>query len=158
MSVSASFLFKVCDPASEHVHRIHSHPRQLGALEAAVRAKLALPSDAKLTLRYDDDEGDRVVLSTNDELAEAVGLAVRAGKERIALYPSVLGAVPHADKENESAASKGNVQGDTLGGAASRIAGKAVAGSNLSKDEKVFGAGAILAALVIGAGALARGR
>ena len=69
----ASFLFKVCDPASEHMHRIHSHPRQLGVLEAAVRAKLSLASDAKITLRYDDDEGDRVAIATNDELAEAVG-------------------------------------------------------------------------------------
>ena len=159
-SAAASFLFKVCDPASEHMHRIHSHPRQLGVLEAAVRAKLSLASDAKITLRYDDDEGDRVAIATNDELAEAVGIAVRAGKERIVLYPSVVDAplLDITDKENAASGASVNVasQSGSLAGKAVGIAGKAAAGNNLSKDEKVFGAGAILAALVMGTAALAR--
>ena len=46
----------------------------------------------------------------------------------------------------------------SLGGAAVRVAAKAVLGGRVSTEEKVFGAGAMLAALVIGAGALARGR
>ena len=104
------------------MHRIHSHPRQLGALATAVKAKLGLDADATLILRYDDDEGDRVVLSSNEELAEAVSIAVRTGKERLVVHPSIEGADgmgASEDKENVAAANK-EPAGGSLGGTAAR--------------------------------------
>ena len=149
------------------MHRIHSHPRNLGALVSAVRSKMALPAEAALVLRYDDDESDRVMITSDEELAEAVSLSMRSGRERLVVYATLEGGATvaatdgtskamrtlqdqEADKENARAA------GASLGGTAARIAGKAMGGGKLSADEKLLGAGAMLAALVLGAGALAR--
>ena len=147
------------------MHRIHSHPRNLGALVSAVRSKMALPADAALVLRYDDDESDRVMITSDEELAEAVSLSMRTGRERLVVYATLEGGAivaatggtskaMHMSQNQE--ADKENAAGASLGGTAARIAGKAMGGGKLSADEKLLGASAMLAALVVGVGALAR--
>ena len=142
------------------MHRIHSHPRNLGALVSAVRSKMALPADAALVLRYDDDESDRVMITSDEELAEAVSLSMRTGRERLVVYATLEGGATVAATGGTSKAmhmsQNQEAAGASLGGTAARIAGKAMGGGKLSADEKLLGASAMLAALVVGVGALAR--
>ena len=153
------FLFKLADPNSEHVHRIHAHPKRLDELQRAVRGKLNLGPSAKLVLRYDDDEGDRVVIASDEELYEAVALQQRTGKTRLTLHAAIVSgrdeAVDVSDQEN-AGSNKNAANAASAVGAAYKIAGKVVSGANISKEEKAFGVGAVLAGLVVGVAALAR--
>jgi CBS domain-containing protein len=171
----STFLFKVMEPSGKHMHRIHANPHSLSELLAAVRTKLGMaatapadetddalssaapPPPPSLILRYDDDEGDRVVISSDEELAEAVNLSICSGRDRLVLYTAVEGGMPEApDKENAGSATPNTSIGGSALGVAAKIAGKAVTGGALSEQEKVLGAGAMLASLVVGVAALAR--
>jgi CBS domain-containing protein len=72
---SSSFLFKVKDPQSGHVHRIRSSVDSLEALQFEIRQKMNLSSQTKLLLKYEDDEGDIAVISSDTSMMEAVNMA-----------------------------------------------------------------------------------
>ena len=152
--------------AGAHMHRIHAAPNDLAALIAAVRAKLVMAADGSscgtLVLRYDDDEGDRVIITSDEELQEAVTLAMGATRERLVLYSAI-----------ESAAGSENVPpagGAGAPGVAVRQAGAPVAITDANSraaapptmgsksQERLLGASLSvgLAALILGASSLAR--
>ena len=145
----AVFLFKVCDPRTGQMHRLtHGrHGLRLGALRASVGAKLGEPEGA-FSLQYEDDEGDKVQLSTESELEEALRCAHTAGRERLVL---------HARFGDGGAA--------TAGAAASPAGAKAKSlysrlWGDLSDHERVFllGATAAFTTIAVTIGSLARRR
>lgn len=154
VSTGASFLFKISEPHSQHMHRIHASPSDLSSLVSTISAKIGLPADAgeaeapggsRLVLRYDDDEGDRVVIGTDEELAEACTIAAQSGKDRLVLHASYerpAALAPLTERNGRSSS--------TVGKTAARLI------RGMSEQERVMGAGAILAGLVVGLGALAR--
>ena len=74
-ATSGPFLFKVADVTGQ-MHRMRASTQSYAALHALVAEKLGREAEAAdMSLRYDDDEGDRVVLSTDAELHEAVEMA-----------------------------------------------------------------------------------
>jgi hypothetical protein len=72
-----TFVFKVRDDCG-NMHRIHSSSSDYSALMQAVLDKLQNPS-TKCLLKYKDDEGDEVTLSSDESLTEAVSLARASG-------------------------------------------------------------------------------
>lgn len=166
------FLFKVTEPRSANMHRLHASPSDLAALEKAVSLKLGRPVEEaagaeggaprRLLLRYDDDEGDRVLITSDAELSEACEMAASLGKKGLVLHasferaastpsrPTPLGehnsaAVPPAASNKPAAAKKGNAAGRMLGGAL----------LGMSEQERIMGAGALLATLMVGVSAIA---
>ncbi|DAZ92418.1 TPA: hypothetical protein N0F65_000202 [Lagenidium giganteum] len=86
-----SFIFKVSDRAQGHYHRIMCRCDNLQALLEQVRIKMNLDSTDNLRLKYEDDDGDLAVLTSNESLMEAVAMAKRAGWKRIVLLVDVAG-------------------------------------------------------------------
>jgi CBS domain-containing protein len=66
--------FKIVDPDG-HTHRLRSETK-IRSLRAVLEEKLKGRTNAKnLTLKFFDEEGDAILISTNEDLAEAVSLA-----------------------------------------------------------------------------------
>ncbi|KAI8618951.1 hypothetical protein BC830DRAFT_1106457 [Chytriomyces sp. MP71] len=79
----SQFGFKLRDKRSGKVHRFTSSSSQIAEVLAAVRTKLG--GVAPGTVSYEDDDGDAVLLGSNADLEEAVGMARRHGWERLVL-------------------------------------------------------------------------
>ena len=162
-SSASTFLFKVTEPRTQHMHRIHAAVDDLAALTAAVSAKLSVPPpDAadnarRLVLRYDDDEGDRVLLSSDGELKEACAMMQAIGKDRLVVHASYeRPTAPMPLGDNNGRLPVGGSTAAAAGGVsktAARLLGGAIGG--MSEQERIMGAGAILATMVLGIGALA---
>jgi len=86
------FLFKIVDPrAGGQMHRLHHAADSLASLREAVSSTIGLnPDDAsRLALQYEDDDSDRVCITADAELAEAVQIIRRAGRDRMVLHASI---------------------------------------------------------------------
>ncbi|XP_064951870.1 CBS domain-containing protein CBSCBSPB3-like isoform X1 [Musa acuminata AAA Group] len=84
--VGNSFVFKFKDRKGR-VHRFNCGTEVLDELEAAVRQRMGLASDCdKLQLLYEDDEGDRVLLITDNDVVGAVNHARSAGWKVLRLH------------------------------------------------------------------------
>jgi len=85
-----AFLVKVMhtpsDGAPTQIVRLHTHGEFQALKDAVLVRLLALgTSGSELTLSYDDDDGDRITLTCDAELADAIALAHRSGKDRLLL-------------------------------------------------------------------------
>ena len=118
---------------------------------------------ADVDLHYDDDEGDRVLITSDSELAEACMIAQQMGKDRLVVHASFADGsavssygggegAPSAPLGESNARVGGGARGAKAGGA-SKAAAKILGG--MSEQERVMGAGAILATLMFGVSALA---
>jgi CBS domain-containing protein len=76
-SISNVVVFKVFCTSSGASHRIRCEPR-LSDLVAAIAAKTEIPSD-RIQIEYEDDEGDSVRITSDDDVIEAYNMARRAG-------------------------------------------------------------------------------
>ncbi|CAD5193457.1 unnamed protein product [Musa acuminata subsp. malaccensis] len=84
--VGNSFVFKFKDRKGR-VHRFNCGTEVLDELEVAVRQRMGLASDCdKLQLLYEDDEGDRVLLITDNDVVGAVNHARSAGWKVLRLH------------------------------------------------------------------------
>ncbi|XP_009389510.2 CBS domain-containing protein CBSCBSPB3 [Musa acuminata AAA Group] len=84
--VGNSFVFKFKDRKGR-VHRFNCGTEVLDELESAVRQRMGLASDCdKLQLLYEDDEGDRVLLITDNDVVGAVNHARSAGWKVLRLH------------------------------------------------------------------------
>ncbi|CAL9766551.1 unnamed protein product [Musa acuminata subsp. burmannicoides] len=84
--VGNSFVFKFKDRTGR-VHRFNCGTEVLDELESAVRQRMGLSSDCdKLQLLYEDDEGDRVLLITDNDVVGAVNHARSAGWKVLRLH------------------------------------------------------------------------
>lgn len=90
-------LFKFTTPA-KHVHRFQAPVDQLGTVRDAVERKLCgdeffteehlghwKPATKDFKLAYEDDEGDKITIMSNEDLVEAVRLARQFGRDRVTL-------------------------------------------------------------------------
>ncbi|RQM10933.1 hypothetical protein B5M09_002481 [Aphanomyces astaci] len=88
VSVAGTFLFKVKD-SQGHVHRIRCRTESLKVLQDEVRAKMNLAGDANILLKYEDDEGDLAVVSSDSSLMEAVHMASESKWKSLTLVVDV---------------------------------------------------------------------
>ena len=143
--VEGNFLFKVADDGT--VHRVQNPGTSIASLRAAVLARLNVPAAlaATTSILYEDDEADRVVLTSDEELREAVRAARQAGRDRIVLHVKRLGAAP---TKQASAP------------AVSAHPGSQQAKQPLSAHERVFliGSAAVMGTIAVTVGALSRAR
>lgn len=155
----STFLFKVTEPRTQHMHRLHAPSNDLRALEKAVASKLGQTAEEgkRLLLRYDDDEGDRVLITSDAELSEACEIAGALGKKALVLHASYerVAHTPLGERNGtESAAgAKAGAKGASAGASAGRMLGSAIGGMN--EQERIMGAGALLAGLMVGISVLA---
>ncbi|KAJ0396718.1 hypothetical protein P43SY_003719 [Pythium insidiosum] len=85
-----SFVFKVSDKAHGHYHRIMCRYDSIAVLLEQVRSKVNATSEDEIRLKYEDDDGDLAVLTTDESLMEAVNMAKRAGWKKIMLLVDVI--------------------------------------------------------------------
>jgi hypothetical protein len=90
---ATEFDFKVTD-CSGLLHKIRSSTSSLSALRAAVATKLSVPVE-QLLLKYIDEEGDEVVISSDGALADAVQSARNSGAVSLKLH-AVMDAIAAA--------------------------------------------------------------
>jgi CBS domain-containing protein len=90
---ATEFDFKVTD-CSGLLHKIRSSTSSLSALRAAVATKLSVPVE-QLLLKYVDEEGDEVVISSDGALADAVQSARNSGAASLKLH-AVMDAIAAA--------------------------------------------------------------
>ncbi|KAF0720636.1 Aste57867_150 [Aphanomyces stellatus] len=89
ISVAGTFLFKVKDKQG-HVHRIRCRYESLKVLQGEVRAKMNLTPNADILLKYEDDEGDVAVVSSDSSLMEAVHMASESKWKSLVLLVDVV--------------------------------------------------------------------
>ncbi|GLE01600.1 hypothetical protein PINS_up010430 [Pythium insidiosum] len=85
-----AFVFKVSDKAHGHYHRIMCRYDSIAVLLEQVRSKVNAGPDDEIRLKYEDDDGDLAVLTTDESLMEAVNMAKRAGWKKIMLLVDVI--------------------------------------------------------------------
>jgi CBS domain-containing protein len=78
-SITNVVVFKVFCASSGASHRIRCEPR-LADLLAAIAAKTEIPSE-RIQIDYEDDEGDSVRITSDDDVIEAYNMARRAGQK-----------------------------------------------------------------------------
>ncbi|KAI9329080.1 hypothetical protein BDR26DRAFT_873100 [Obelidium mucronatum] len=86
------FGFKLRDKRSGKVHRFTSSSQNVSEIYASIRGKTGT---APGVVSYEDEEGDLILLGSNADLEEAVGIARRLGWERLVLH---IGEAPPAPK------------------------------------------------------------
>ncbi|CEG45326.1 myosin 29 [Plasmopara halstedii] len=84
------FVFKVSDGSQGHFHRIMCRFTSMGPLLEQIRFKMGMDDNEALRLKYEDDEGDLAVLTSDESLVEAVHMAQRAGWKRLVLVVDVV--------------------------------------------------------------------
>ncbi|KAJ3019910.1 UNVERIFIED_CONTAM: hypothetical protein HDU68_010432 [Siphonaria sp. JEL0065] len=77
------FGYKLRDKRSAKVHRFTSSSQNVSEVYAAIRGKTGT---APGVVSYEDEEGDLILLGSNADLEEAVGIARRLGWERLVLH------------------------------------------------------------------------
>ncbi|ETL89032.1 hypothetical protein L917_11962 [Phytophthora nicotianae] len=85
-----TFVFKVSDGAQGHFHRIMCRFNSMGPLLEQIRFKMGMDDNEALRLKYEDDEGDLALLTSDESLVEAVHMAQRAGWKRLVLVVDVV--------------------------------------------------------------------
>ncbi|KAL5555190.1 hypothetical protein UlMin_037426 [Ulmus minor] len=86
LGLGNSFAFKFED-FKGRVHRLNSAAENLDELLSAVMQRIGASSDSgRPQLLYEDDEGDKVLLATDGDLASAVGHARSAGLKVLRLH------------------------------------------------------------------------
>ncbi len=85
------FMYKVEDH-SGHLHRIRASAECLMKVKTSVAKALGIKGSSpeeSLTLQYRDDDGDKIVISNNESLHEAVDLSRAAGSMSLKLISTV---------------------------------------------------------------------
>nr|CCA16800.1 myosinlike protein putative [Albugo laibachii Nc14] len=85
-----TFVFKISDQLHNHYHRIRSRFDQLELLEKQIRGKIRLNDNTQLRMRYEDDDGDLIILNSDESLMEAVDMAKRASWRRLMILVDTL--------------------------------------------------------------------
>ncbi len=98
------FMYKVEDP-SGHMHRIRASAESLTKLKIGVAKALGIKSspDESLTLQYRDEDGDKIIISNNESLHEAVDLSRASGSTVLKLIATVI-----QEKKSEDVIVAGN--------------------------------------------------
>jgi len=91
MSSPSHVMFKVSCPSGD-THRIRCRP-SINELLELISAKVNIDR-SRMRIEYEDDEGDTVVVSSDDDVAEAYNLARRAGKKLAKLSVAESKAIP----------------------------------------------------------------
>ncbi|OWZ22450.1 Myosin [Phytophthora megakarya] len=92
-----TFVFKVSDGAHGHFHRIMCRFNTMGPILEQIRFKMGLDDNDALRVKYEDDEGDLALLTSDESLVEAVHMAQRAGWKRLVLVVDVVKRPQHTD-------------------------------------------------------------
>ncbi len=84
------FMYKVEDH-SGHLHRIRASAESLQKVKIAVAKALAFKGDPNenLMFQYRDEDGDKILMSTNESLHEAVDLSRAAGVMTLKLFVTI---------------------------------------------------------------------
>lgn len=85
-----AFIFKVSDRAQGHYHRIMCRYDSIAVLFDQVRSKMAVAPGDEVRVKYEDDDGDLALLTSDESLIEAVTMAKRAGWKRLVLLVDVI--------------------------------------------------------------------
>ncbi|KAG6596139.1 myosin-like protein [Phytophthora cinnamomi] len=117
-----TFVFKVSDGPQGHFHRIMCRFNTMGPLLEQIRFKMGLDDNEALRLKYEDDEGDLALLTSDESLVEAVHMAQRAGWKRLVLVVDVVKRQQHDGNGN------GNGNGSVVSVASSAASGSNAAG------------------------------
>ena len=88
----ATFTFKVKDFGG-NIHRIQASPRIFKDLQASIKEKLGISND-EILLKYKDDDGDEIILSSDASLVEGVTIARTAGSSALFLTVTLVEATP----------------------------------------------------------------
>ncbi|RLN98143.1 hypothetical protein BBJ28_00002449 [Nothophytophthora sp. Chile5] len=105
MNDESTFIFKVSDGPQGHFHRIMCKYDTMGPLLEQVRAKMGFSGLDALRVKYEDDDGDLALLTSDESLVEAVHMAQRAGWKRLVLIVDVVKRQQDASGSVVSAAS-----------------------------------------------------
>jgi len=79
LSDANAAVFKIVDPDG-HTHRFHSETKIICLLEAFVEKLAGRLKSKHVSLKFFDEEGDAILISTDNDLAEAVALARNASQ------------------------------------------------------------------------------
>ncbi|KAJ3062768.1 hypothetical protein HDU98_001378, partial [Podochytrium sp. JEL0797] len=85
----SQFGYKLRDQSTGKIHRFTSSSLQISEIYASIRLKTQSSPVGVVT--YEDEEGDMILLGSNADLEEAVGMARRFGWERIVLHVGEAG-------------------------------------------------------------------
>ncbi|OQS05565.1 myosin [Thraustotheca clavata] len=88
-TLSGQYLFKIKDSMG-HTHRIRIRPDSLEILKSEIRSKMGLPPSTNIRLKYEDDEGDIAVISSDSSLIDAVHMAQDSKMKSLGLVVDVL--------------------------------------------------------------------
>ncbi|TPX73644.1 hypothetical protein CcCBS67573_g05085 [Chytriomyces confervae] len=96
----SQFGYKLRDKRSGKVHRFTSSSSQISDIYSTIRTKTGSGGSA-MVVSYEDEDGDLVLLGSNADVEEAVGMARRFGWERLILHigETVAAPVEKASKE-----------------------------------------------------------
>ncbi|RLN58285.1 hypothetical protein BBP00_00007077 [Phytophthora kernoviae] len=115
MTDENTFVFKVSDGPQGHFHRIMCRFDSMGPLLEQIRFKMGLGGTEALRIKYEDDEGDLALLTSDESLVEAVHMARRAGWKRLVLVVDVVKQQQHEGNGSvvsaASSAASSNVAG-----------------------------------------------
>ncbi|KAE9602751.1 hypothetical protein Lal_00049698 [Lupinus albus] len=84
-SFGNSFAFKFED-LNGRVHRFNCGVEHLHELVSAVMQRLDINEGERPVILYEDDEGDKIIIATDNDLAAAVSFARSAGPKALKLY------------------------------------------------------------------------
>jgi hypothetical protein len=79
---SSTIVFKVSGPSGD-THRVRCEPRISDLLDV-ISQKVRIPLDS-IQVQYEDDEGDTVIMTSDDDVAEAWNMARKSGKKILKL-------------------------------------------------------------------------
>ncbi|KAJ3237005.1 hypothetical protein HDU78_004296 [Chytriomyces hyalinus] len=104
---ASQFGYKLRDKRSGKVHRFTSSSSQISDIYSTIRTKTGSGGSA-MVVSYEDEDGDLVLLGSNADVEEAVGMARRFGWERLILHVGETVAATAVDKAvKEGAAGAG---------------------------------------------------
>ncbi|KAJ1387786.1 PB1 domain [Sesbania bispinosa] len=85
MGFGNSFAFKIED-LNGRVHRFHCGTEHLDEVVSAIMQRVDVNDGERPTILYEDDEGDKIVLATDNDLVTAVSYARSAGLKALKLH------------------------------------------------------------------------
>lgn len=143
-----TFVFKLRDEKTGKNYRFVSQVDNLDDLIITIKGRVGY-SEGDLKIFYEDDENDRVLLSSDTDLLEAVNMARRSGWDKLALFVNVNGGMM---KESAMKASRSSLwTGETVN--EGNVTAPVTAGSNNggNADNMQWVSGAVVGVAVVAA-------
>ncbi|KAJ3229250.1 hypothetical protein HDU81_005515 [Chytriomyces hyalinus] len=148
---ASQFGYKLRDKRSGKVHRFTSSSSQISDIYSTIRIKTGSGGSA-MVVSYEDEDGDLVLLGSNADVEEAVGMARRFGWERLILHVGeTVAAVPAKEVVGKSASKSSKRRGSISSVESAQQGGASAAVADFLRDAPLAVNVALSAGIVIAA-------